>query len=146
EGMATGAAGIAKGMEGKRGEEALRASEEKFRILADTAPVMVWVSGADKLRAFFNKPWLEFTGRVMEEELGYGWAEGVHPEDYDCCLETFNASCDAREPFKKEYRFRRRDRAYPCIFYHCVPRYSPGGDFLGCVGSCIDITERKQGE
>ncbi|HKC85343.1 MAG TPA: ATP-binding protein, partial [Blastocatellia bacterium] len=146
EAIATVAAPIAQGIERKRAEEALRASEEKFRILADTAPVMVWVSGADKLRAFFNKPWLEFTGRVMEEELGYGWAEGVHPEDYDCCLETFNASCDAREPFKMEYRLRRRDGEYRWMLDHGVPRYSPGGDFLGCVGSCIDITERKQVE
>src|SRR5215510_9695280 len=146
EAIATVAAPIAQGIERKRAEEALRSSEEKFRILADTAPVMVWVSGADKLRAFFNKPWLEFTGRVMEEELGYGWAEGVHPEDYDCCLETFNASCDAREPFKMEYRLRRRDGEYRWMLDHGVPRYSPGGDFLGCVGSCIDITERKQVE
>jgi len=146
EAIATVAAPIAQGIERKRAEEALRASEEKFRILADTAPVMVWVSGADKLRAFFNKPWLEFTGRAMEEELGYGWAEGVHQEDYDCCLETFNASCDAREPFKMEYRLRRHDGEYRWILDHGVPRYSPGGDFLGCVGSCIDITERKQVE
>src|SRR5215813_9580774 len=146
EAIATVAAPIAQGIERKRAEEALRASEEKFRILADTAPVMVWVSGADKLRAFFNKPWLEFPGRVMEEELGYGWAEGVHPEDYDCCLETFNASCDAREPFKMEYRLRRRDGEYRWMLDHGVPRYSPCGDFLGCVGSCIDITERKQVE
>src|SRR6266508_2864694 len=146
EAIATVAAPIAQGIERKRAEEALRASEEKFRILADTAPVMVWVSGADKLRAFFNKPWLEFTGRAMEEELGYGWAEGVHQEDYDCCLETFNASCDAREPFKMEYRLRRHDGEYRWILDHGVPRYSPYGDFLGCVGSCIDITERKQVE
>src|SRR5262245_14552471 len=146
EAIATVAAPIAQGIERKRAEEALRASEEKFRILADTAPVMVWVSGADKLRAFFNKPWLEFTGRAMEEELGYGWSEGVHHEDYDCCLETYNASCDAREPFKMEYRLRRHDGEYRWILDHGIPRYSPGGDFLGCIGSCIDITERKQVE
>src|SRR5215475_3284800 len=146
EAIATVATPIAQGIERKRTEDALRASEEKFRILADTAPVMVWVSGADKLRAFFNKPWLEFTGRAMEEELGYGWAESVHPEDYDCCLETFNAFCDAREPFKMEYRLRRHDGEYRWILDHGVPRYSPGGGFLGCVGSCIDITERKQVE
>src|SRR6266511_4820109 len=118
EAIATVAAPIAQGIERKRAEAALRASDEKFRILADTAPVMVWVSGADKLRAFFNKPWLEFTGRAMEEELGYGWAEGVHQEDYDCCLETFNASCDAREPFKMEYRLRRHDGEYRWILDH----------------------------
>src|SRR5262249_6729142 len=67
-------------------------------------------------------------------------------EDYDCCLETYNASCDAREPFKMEYRLRRHDGEYRWILDHGIPRYSPGGDFLGCIGSCIDITERQQGE
>jgi PAS domain S-box-containing protein len=146
EAIATIAAPIAQGIERKRAEEALRASEEKFRILADTAPIMIWVSGADKLSTFFNKPWLDFTGLAMEEGLGSGWTEGIHQEDYDRCLETFNTSCEAREPFKMEYRLRRHDGEYRWILDHGVPRYSPGGDFLGYIGSCIDITERKQVE
>jgi PAS domain S-box-containing protein len=146
EAIATVAAPIAQGIERKRAEEALRASEEKFRILADTAPVMVWASDIDKLSTFFNKPWLDFTGRAMEEELRYGWTEGVHPEDYDHCIKTFNTSCETREPFKIEYRLRRHDGEYRWILDQGVPRYSPGGDFLGYIGSCIDITERKQAE
>jgi PAS domain S-box-containing protein len=146
ETIATVAAPIAQGIERKRAEEALRASEEMFRILADTAPVMIWVSGPDKLCTFFNKPWLDFTGRAMGEGLGYGWAEGVHREDYDRCLEIYVKSFEAREPFKMEYRLRRHDGEYRWILDHGVPRYSPGGDFLGYIGSCIDITERKQVE
>jgi PAS domain S-box-containing protein len=146
EAIATIAAPIAQGIERKRAEEALRASEEKFRVLADTAPVMIWASDIDNLCTFFNKPWLDFTGCAMDEELGYGWMEGVHSEDYDRCLETYNTSCEAREPFKMEYRLRLHDGEYRWILDHGVPRYSPGGDFLGYIGSCIDITERKQAE
>src|SRR5262245_55232612 len=93
-------------------EEALPASEEQFRILADKSPIMVWVSGPDKLCTFFNKPWLDFTGRRMEEELGNGWSEGVHPEDFERCLEIYVTSFDARKPFKMEYRLRRFDGEY----------------------------------
>jgi PAS domain S-box-containing protein len=124
----------------------LRASEERFRILADMAPVMIWSAGIDKLRTFFNKPWLDFTGRAMEEELGGGWTKGIHPEDYDRCLETYFTSFEAREPFKMEYRLLRHDGEYRWIADHGVPRFSPGGDFLGYIGSCIDITERKKVE
>jgi PAS domain S-box-containing protein len=146
EAIATVAAPIAQGIERKRTEEALRASEEKFRILADTAPVMIWVSGGDKLCTFFNKPWIDFTGRAMEEELGAGWTEGVHPEDYDRCMETYVTSFEAREPFEMEYRLRRFDGEYRWLLDHGIPRFSPCGDFLGYVGSCIDIAERKQAE
>jgi PAS domain S-box-containing protein len=146
EAIATVAAPIAQGIERKRAEEAQLASEEKFRILADTAPVMIWKSGEDRLCTFFNKPWLDFTGRGMEEELGDGWTEGVHPEDYDRCLETYVTSFVAREPFKMEYRLRRHDGEYRWILDHGVPRFSPGGDFLGYIGTCVDITERKRAE
>ncbi|HEX2491388.1 MAG TPA: PAS domain S-box protein [Blastocatellia bacterium] len=132
--------------ERKRSEELLRESEERFRNLADNAPVMVWISGIDKLCTFFNKPWLDFTGRAMEDELGNGWAEGVHPEDYDRCLEIYVTSFEAREPFKMEYRLRRYDGEYRWVLDHGIPQFSPNGDFLGYIGSCIDITERKQVE
>src|SRR5215831_1495906 len=146
ETIATVAAPIAQGIERKRAEEALRASEEKFRILADTAPVMVWMSGTDKLCTFFNKPWLDFTGRAIEEELGNGWTEGVHQEDYDRCIEIYFKSFEAREPFEMEYRLRRHDGVYRWMLDHGIPRFSPGGDFLGYIGSLIDITERKLAE
>lgn len=146
EAIATVAAPIAQGIERKRAEEALRASEERFRILADTAPVLIWMSGTDKLCDFFNKPWLDFTGRTMEQELGNGWTEGVHPDDYDRCLEIYVTSFDAREPFQMEYRLRRYDGEYRWIVDNGIPRFSANGDFLGYIGSCIDITERKQAE
>jgi PAS domain S-box-containing protein len=146
ETIATVAAPIAQGIERKRAEEALRSSEEKFRILADTAPVMVWISGTDKLCTFFNKPWLDFTGRAIEEELGDGWTEGVHQEDYDRCLEVYFKSFEAREPFEMEYRLRRHDGEYRWMLDHGIPRFSSGGEFLGYIGSLIDITERKWAE
>ena len=132
--------------ERKCAEELLRESEERFRNMADNAPVMIWISGTDKLCAFFNKPWLDFTGRAMEDELGNGWAEGVHPEDYDRCLEIYGMSFEAREPFKMEYRLRRYDGEHRWVLDHGIPQFSPNGDFLGYIGSCIDITERKQME
>jgi PAS domain S-box-containing protein len=140
------AAPIAQAIERKRAEEARRASEEQFRILADTAPVMIWMAETNKLCTFFNQPWLDFTGRAMEEELGAGWTKGIHPEDYERCMEVYATSFDAREPFEMEYRLRRHDGVYRWILDHGVPRFSPGGDFLGYIGSCIDITERKEVE
>jgi PAS domain S-box-containing protein len=125
-------------------EETLRASEERFRALADTAPVMIWISGTDKLCTFFNKAWLDFTGRTMEMELGNGWSEGVHAEDFPRCLETYVTCFEARKPFKMEYRLRRYDGEYRWVLDHGIPRFSSGGDFLGYIGSCIDITERRE--
>jgi PAS domain S-box-containing protein len=125
-------------------EERLRASEEQFRIVADTAPVMIWSSGTDTLCTFFNKPWLDFTGRTMEQEVGNGWTEGVHPDDYGRCLEIYVASFEALEPFQMEYRLRRYDGVYRWIMDNGIPRFSPNGDFLGYIGSCIDINERKE--
>ena len=146
ETIATVAAPIAQGIERKRAEESLRASEEQFHILADTAPVLIWIAGTDKLCTFFNKTWLDFTGRVMEQELGNGWAEGIHPDDYDHCLDIYFTSFDARESFEMEYRLRRYDGEYRWVLDNGIPRFSPGGDFLGYIGSCIDITDRKQAE
>jgi PAS domain S-box-containing protein len=127
-------------------EEILRASEERFRVMADTAPVMIWMSGADKLCTFFNKPWLDFTGRPLEAEFGNGWTEGVHPEDLEHCLQTYVACFEARRPFGIDYRLRRHDGQYRWIFDQGVPRVSSSGKFLGYIGSCVDVTERKQAE
>ena len=127
-------------------KEALRESEERFRNMADTAPVMIWVSGLDKLCTFFNRSWLEFTGRTMEEESGDGWAEGVHPGDLDRCISTYSASFDARRTFQMEYRLRRKDGEYRWILDEGAPRFRPGGVFSGYIGSCVDITEIKRGQ
>ncbi len=132
--------------EQRRAQQALRESEERFRVMADAAPVLIWLSGPDKLCTWFNQPWLEFTGRTLEQELGNGWAEGVHPEDLDRCLQTYVESFDARRPFSMEYRLKRHDGKYRWVLDRGVPRTSGSGEFAGYIGSCLDITERKQSE
>jgi PAS domain S-box-containing protein len=130
----------------KRAEEALRQSEERFRLMADHAPVMIWMSGTDKLCTWFNKPWLDFVGRTMERELGNGWSENVHPGDFDRCLQTYSESFDGRQPFSMEYRLRRHDGKYRWLLDNGIPRYGAGGEFSGYLGSSIDITDRKRAE
>jgi len=124
----------------------LRESEARFRTMADTAPVMSWMSGTDKLCTFFNKGWLDFTGRMLEQELGNGWAEGVHREDFARCLETYTNAFNARQEFTMEYRLRRFDGEYCWVLDHGVPRSEANGEFLGYIGCAIDIAERKRGE
>jgi formate hydrogenlyase transcriptional activator len=130
----------------KTAEEALRQSEARFRNMADTAPVMIWVAGTDRLCKYFNKPWLEFTGRTMEDEVDNGWVESVHPDDYALCCEIYSSAFDRREPFKMEYRLRRADGQYRWVFNSGSPRLSSNGEFVGLIGSCIDITDRKEAE
>jgi PAS domain S-box-containing protein len=130
----------------RRVEAALRESEAHFRTMADTAPVMIWRSGSDKKCDFFNLPWLTFTGRTLAEELGDGWAQGVHPDDLAFCLKTYTTAFDARETFQMEYRLRRFDGEYRWVFDVGVPRWESDGVFAGYIGSCLDISDRKQAE
>jgi PAS domain S-box-containing protein len=123
----------------------LRESEERFRVMADSAPVLIWISGLDKLCTYFNRKWLEFTGRTLEQEMGNGWVEGVHPDDFARCLETYVSAFDAREEFTMEYRLRRFDGEYRWILDSGTPRREDES-FVGYIGSCIDITDRKRAE
>jgi len=132
--------------EQKQQEEIRRESEKRFRLVADSAPVLIWMSGADKLCTFFNLGWLKFTGRTLEQELGNGWASGVHPDDLERCMAVYTASFDARVGFEMEYRLRHYDGEYHWVIDHGVPRFECDGTFCGYIGSCIDITERKLSE
>jgi PAS domain S-box-containing protein len=129
-----------------RSHAALREGEQRFRLVANTAPVLIWMSGVDKLCTYFNQSWLQFTGRPLEAELGNGWAEGVHPDDLERCLEIYTKAFDQREPFQMEYRLRRHDGEYRWILDSGVLRFAPDAAFAGYIGSCIDVTERKLAE
>ena len=130
----------------KLAEESLQESEVRFRTMANTAPVMIWMSNTDRLCTFFNKSWLDFTGRTLEQELGNGWTVGVHSEDFDHCLKTYVGSFDARREFSMDYRLRRSDGEYRWVMDNGVPRFASNGTFLGYIGSAIDITERRLAE
>jgi len=123
------------------GETERRESESRFRIVADAAPVLIWMAGVDKRCTFFNKPWLKFTGRSLEQEMGNGWAEGVHPDDLQKCLKIYTEAFDARKAFVMQYRLRRYDGEYRWISDQGVARHDAQGNFAGYIGSCVDVTE-----
>jgi two-component system, LuxR family, sensor kinase FixL len=130
----------------KAAERTTRESEALFRSMADTAPVLIWMSDADKLGIFFNQGWLHFTGRSLRQELGDGWIEGVHPDDREHCLEVCHATYDTRRPFEVEYRLRRSDGQYRWVVDKGTPRFAEDGKFIGYIGSATDITDRKKTE
>lgn len=117
--------------------------ESYFRTMADSAPVMVWVACADRLVQWVNRPWLAFTGSTLDEACGHGWLEGVHEEDLERVTGIYDTAFDARVPFTMDYRLRRHDGAWRWISNHGVPRVAPDGSFLGYIGSCFDVHDRK---
>jgi PAS domain S-box-containing protein len=125
---------------------ALRESEQRFRVMADGAPVLIWLADTTKNRVWFNQRWLEFTGRQMKDELGFAWADNVHPDDLDRCVRTYTESFDARTTFQMEYRLRRRDGEHRWLLDHGIPRFGAAGEFTGYIGSCVDVSDRKVAE
>jgi len=132
--------------EQRRAEQTLRESEQRFRTMADSAPVLMWIAGVDRRCTDFNRGWLEFTGRSLEEEVGDGWVEGVHPSDLQKCLTIYFDAFDKRRPFTMEYRLKRFDGEYRWITDTGTPRFLPGGTFAGYIGCCIDIHHQKETE
>ena len=125
-------------------ERALRESEQRFKVITEAMPVMVWMSGTDKLCTYFNKSWLDFVGRTLEQERGNGWTENVHPDDFERCLQIYVSSFGARQPFEMRYRLRHHSGDFRWILDHGVPRYAADGTFEGYLGGCLDIHEQKQ--
>ena len=144
-GRVVGASKVARDITAqKQSEVALRESEQRFRVITDASPILVWMSGTDKLCYYFNKGWLDFVGRTLEQESGNGWAENVHSEDFDRCLQIYVSNFDARLPFEMEYRVRHHTGQYRWILDRGVPRYAPDGTFEGYVGGCLDIHDQKE--
>lgn len=120
--------------------------DARFRTMADHAPVLLWMTGPQGLCEFFNQGWLDFTGRTLEQELGNGWAEGVHPEDFQACMHTFLDAFVARKAFSMHYRLRRHDGEYRWIFDQGAPHFEAEGTFAGFIGSCVDVTDQRQAQ
>jgi PAS domain S-box-containing protein len=118
----------------------LTSEVDSFHLLADRAKVMMWTSGPDKLCDWFNRAWLEFTGRTMEQELGNGWAEGVHPDDFSTCLSVYITAFDSRQEFSMEYQLRRHDGVYGLVLDIGSPYFSADEEFLGYFGACTAST------
>jgi PAS domain S-box-containing protein len=127
----------------ERVNQALRESEQRFRTMADNSPMLLWIDDVDGACQFLNKSWLKFTGRTLEQEVGWGWVEGIHPDDRQRCVDGFHQARQKRAPHEIEYRLRRHDGEYRWILDTSIPRITPDGEFTGYMGSCIDITERR---
>lgn len=127
-------------------EKLLSESETRYRSMADATPVLIWQSGPDKRCTYFNNGWLDFTGRTLEQELGDGCSEGVHPDDYRRCLNTYVSAFERREPFVLEYRLRHRSGSYRWILDRGVPQFNSDGTFIGYTGGAIDTHDRKLAE
>jgi PAS domain S-box-containing protein len=120
------------------------ATDRSLDLLANSAPIMMWRSDTDKACTYFNNNWLEYTGRALDQEVGNGWAKGVHTNDVDRIIRQYNEACDARQDFFLEYRLKKADGTYGWILDRGVPTYEADGTFSGYIGSCIDITPHKR--
>jgi PAS domain S-box-containing protein len=127
-------------------ELSLLDSEERFRLMADSAPILIWIAGPDQRYVWFNRQWLDFTGHALEDERGQGWIDGIHPNDRDAFIEAQQAAFEKRQPFSTEYRLRGRDGGYHYLISQGAPRISASGRLLGYIGSCTDISERRRAE
>jgi PAS domain S-box-containing protein len=132
--------------EHRRQRDQRHESEQRFRLLADAAPVLIWMADGDQQRTYFNRTWLEFTGRNLEQETGAGWMQGLHPDDRQHCLATSTGSFAARRPFRLEYRLKNAVGEFRWLLDSGVPRFDAAGNFAGYIGSCMDITDRKEFE
>jgi PAS domain S-box-containing protein len=121
-------------------------SPTEYRLLVEHSPVLVWRAGRDAKCDYFNEPWLAFTGRTLAEEVGDGWATGVHPDDFQRCVDFYLAHFQRREAFEMEYRLRRHDGVYRWVFDRGVPYTDDAGEFAGFIGSCVDIEERRRAQ
>jgi PAS domain S-box-containing protein len=127
-------------------EEALREQEAHYRAIADNGQALIWKAGLDKGCYYFNQPWLVFTGRTLEQEFGNGWADGVHPDDLQRCLDIYVTAFDRRDAFSMIYRLRRHDGEYRWLLDDGAPCHDNTGKFVGYVGHCLDITARVAAE
>ena len=129
----------------KAAEESLREGEQRFREIVDSAPLMIWTAGPNKLRTFASHGLLKFTGCTLEQQLGNAWVQTLHPEDMTRCCAAYASAFDARAEFRMEYRLRRADGEYGWIIETAAPRFGADGAFTGYLGSCVDITELRAG-
>jgi PAS domain S-box-containing protein len=125
---------------------ALRDKEVQYRAIADNGMALIWTAETDKRCNYFNQPWLEFTGRKLEQEIGNGWKEGIHPEDFDRCMETYVAAFDKRERFNMEYRLRHNSGEYRWLVDMGTPNYNSSGEFIGYIGHCFDIHDKRKAQ
>ncbi len=129
-----------------RNADVARETESRFRRMANSAPVLIWMADTDSRATWFNQQWLEFVGTALERELGRGWLRNVHADDVERCSAVIADAQRARRPFEMEFRLRRHDGDFRWVLDHGVPAFAHDGSFAGFIGSCIDITERKQAE
>jgi len=146
-GMLVGISGIVRDVtERNRALAALRESEARFRLIADSAPIMLWMTGIDMLCTYVSRGWVEFTGRPLEAQLGAGWTEPLHPDDISYCLRTFEEAFGRRESFRMEYRVRRHDGEYRWVLDSGAPRFDSDGRFAGYIGTAMDVSEHRLAE